>query len=125
MQVLQSIKGLDTPPVSVLTAEECRINFSLGKKLFTAFLISESLTGEQIRDFHIFLTFIGSLEKAFRADFSYKEDLVPLTLMALTKVENILTDFESPIADLFKDDLLNLKFTLENFLSWPREGGEV
>ncbi|MFA5582788.1 MAG: hypothetical protein WDA09_01125 [Bacteriovoracaceae bacterium] len=116
MQVLQSIKGLDTPSTSALTAEECRRNFSLGKKLFTAFLISSSLDGDEIRDFHIFLTLILSLEKAIRAGFSYSDELRPLTLLALTRVENILNDYESPVADLFKEDLTNLKFTLENYL---------
>lgn len=116
MQVLQSIHGLKTPPTSVLTAEECRRNYSLGKKLFTAFLVSHSLTAEQIKDFHIFLTMILSLEKSIRVGFLFTDDLISLTLLALGKIESILVDFESPIAELFKDDLMNLKFTLENYL---------
>lgn len=116
MQVLQGINGLDTPPTSVLTAQECRRNFFLGKRLFTAFLISNSLNSEQVKDFHIFLTLILSLEKSIRADFISKHDLISITLLSLTKVENILSDFESPISEVFKDDLLNLKYTLEHYL---------
>lgn len=116
MQVLQSIHGLSTPPTAVLTAEECRRNFSLGKKLFTAFLVSNALTAQQINDFQIFLTLILSLEKSIRVNFIFTSDLISLALLALTKVENILEDFESPIAEVFKDDLLNLKFTLEHYL---------
>lgn len=116
MQVLQSIQGLNTPPTSVLTAEECRRNFSLGKKLFTAFLLSNALKSQQVNDFQIFLTLILSLEKSIRANFIFTSDLLSLTLLALTKVENLLEDFQSPIAEVFKDDLLNLKFTLEHYL---------
>lgn len=116
MQVLQSIQGLNTPPTSVLTAEECRRNYSLGRKLFTAFLISHALNGQQIKDFQIFLTLIMSLEKSIRANFIFTQDLIGLTLMSLTRIEDILVDFESPIAGIFKDDLTNLKYTLEHYL---------
>lgn len=116
MHVLQGIRGIQTPSKESLTAQECRRNFSLGKKLFTAFLVSESLSAVQINDFHIFLTLIVSLEKSIRARFIFTQDLKSLTLMSLTKVEVMLEDFESPVAELFKDDLLNLKYTLENSL---------
>lgn len=116
MQVLQSIHKLQTPPTSVLTAEECRRNFSLGKKLLTAFLIADALNAQQIKDFNIFLTLIMSLEKSIRVGFLFTGELLPLTLMSLTRVEHLLEDFESPVASLFKDDLKNLKFTLENYL---------
>src|SRR5690606_40868113 len=79
-------------------------------------IFSLSLT-TLFRSFHIFLTLILSLEKAIRAGFSYSDELRPLTLLALTRVENILNDYESPVADLFKEDLTNLKFTLENYRS--------
>lgn len=116
MHVLQGIRGIQTPSTQSLMAEECRRNFSLGKKLFTAFLVSDSFTATQINDFHIFLTMIMSLEKSIRANFLFTDELKSLTLMSLTKVEEMMKDFESPVTELFKEDLTNLKYTLENSL---------
>lgn len=116
MHVLQNIKTLNPPSTRTLTAEECRRSFSLGKKLFSAFLIANALQAQQIKDFHLFLTLLSSLEKSLRADFKFTEDIAPLSLIALVKVEEVLADFESPIAEVFKEDLTNLKFTLEHYL---------
>lgn len=116
MYMLRNLKGLETPTNSELTAEECRRTFGLGKKLFCAFLISDSLTAKQINIFQTFLTLISSLEKSIRAHFQFTQDLAPLTLMILVQVEEILEEFESPISGVFRDDLINLKFSLEHFL---------
>lgn len=116
MEFLRNINNLETPTPDSLTAEECRRNYRLGKKLFTAFLISESFQPHQIRDFHTFLVLIESLEKSIRVGFSSQGDLSSMTLLALVRVEAILEDYTSPVTELFREDLTNLKFTLEHHL---------
>ena len=116
MEMLKNMNILETPTGDSLTAEECRRSYRLGKKLFSAFLISESLDPQQILEFHTFLTLIESLEKSIRAGFDSRGDICSLTLLALVKVEALLEDYTSPIIELFREDLTNLKITIEHHL---------
>ena len=114
MEVLKNMHTIETLNGDTLTAQECRRNYRLGKKLFTAFLVSQSLTPQQILEFHTFLTLIESLEKSIRVGFHSCGDISSLTLLALVKVEGLLADYTSPIVELFREDLTNLKITIEH-----------
>lgn len=116
MEVLKNMNILETPTGVALTAQECRRNYRLGKKLFSAFLISQSLQPQQILEFHTFLTLIEALEKSIRVGFISSGDICSLTLLALVKMESLLEDYTSPIVELFREDLTNLKITIEHHL---------